>query len=91
MGKYSQKMMGKEVGQAPVYAEPHTMTGAKVGMKSPKMQDPNTMAAKDFKPCGPAGRVSTGDPAREDIKTSGIKTRGNGAATKGVTARGPMG
>jgi hypothetical protein len=91
MGKYSQKMMGKEVGQAPVYAEPHTMTGAKVGMKSPKMQDPNTMAAKDFKPCGPAGRVSTGDPAREDIKTSGIKTRGNGAATKGITARGPMG
>lgn len=91
MGKYSQKMMGKEVGQAPVYAEPHTMTGAKVGMKSPKMQDPNTMAAKDFRPCGPAGRVSTGDPAREDVKTSGIKTRGNGAATKGVTARGPMG
>jgi hypothetical protein len=91
MGKYSQKMMGKEVGQAPVYAEPHTMTGAKVGMKSPKMQDPNTMAAKDFKPCGPAGRVSTGDPAREVVKTSGIKTRGNGAATKGITARGPMG
>ena len=91
MGKYSQKMMGKEVGQAPVYAEPHTMTGAKVGMKSPKMQDPNTMAAKDFRPCGPAGRVSTGDPAREDIKTSGIKTRGNGAATKGITDRGPMG
>jgi len=91
MGKYSQKMMGKEVGQAPVYAEPHTMTGKKVGMKSPKMQDPNTMAAKDFKPCGPAGRVSTGDPAREDIKTSGIKTRGNGAATKGTMARGPMG
>jgi hypothetical protein len=91
MGKYSQKMMGKEVGQAPVYAEPHTMTGAKVGMKSPKMQDPNTMAAKDFRPCGPAGRVSTGDPAREDVKTSGIKTRGNGAATKGITARGPMG
>lgn len=23
-------------------------------------------------------------------KTSGVKTRGNGAATKGVTARGPM-
>jgi hypothetical protein len=91
MGKYSQKMMGKEVGQAPVYAEPHTMTGKKVGMKSPKMQDPNTMAAKDFRPCGPAGRVSTGDPAREDVKTSGIKTRGNGAATKGITARGPMG
>ena len=26
----------------------------------------------------------------EQIKTSGIKTRGNGAATKGCTARGPM-
>ena len=24
------------------------------------------------------------------IKTSGVKTRGNGAATKGKTARGPM-
>lgn len=56
-----------------------------------KMKDPNTMAAKDFKPCGPAMRVSTGDPAREDVKTTGIKTRGNGAATKGVLARGPMG
>ena len=26
----------------------------------------------------------------QEPKTSGIKTRGNGAATKGVTARGPM-
>ena len=26
----------------------------------------------------------------QEAKTSGIKTRGNGAATKGVTARGPM-
>ena len=24
------------------------------------------------------------------VKTTGVKTRGNGAATKGVTARGPM-
>ena len=91
MAKYSAKMMGKEVGDAAVYAEPHTMSGKKVGMKAPKKQDPNTMAAKDMKPCGPAMRVSAGDPAREDVKTSGIKTRGNGCATKGVTARGPMG
>ena len=56
-----------------------------------KKQDPNTMAAKDFKSCGPAMRVSTGDPAREDVKTTGIKTRGNGCATKGTMARGPMG
>jgi hypothetical protein len=26
----------------------------------------------------------------KDVKTSGIVTRGNGAATKGRTARGPM-
>jgi len=25
-----------------------------------------------------------------DMKTSGVKTRGNGAATKGTMARGPM-
>ena len=49
------------------------------------------MAAKDFKACGPAMRVSTGDPARDDVKTSGIKIRGTGAATKGTMARGPMG
>jgi len=91
MAKYSQKMMGKEVGQASVYAEPHTMTGAKVGMKSPKMQDPNTMAAKDVRCNTPLMRVSAGDPAREDVKTSGIKIRGTGCATKGTMARGPMG
>ena len=26
----------------------------------------------------------------KNVKTSGIKTRGNGAAQRGVTARGPM-
>lgn len=93
MAKYSAKMMGKEVGDAGIYAEPHTMAGAKYDIKQvgKGRKDPNTMAAKDFKACGPAMRVSTGDPAREDVKTSGIKTRGNGCATKGVTARGPMG
>jgi hypothetical protein len=35
-------------------------------------------------------RVSGGDPAADDIKTSGIKIRGTGAATKGLMARGPM-
>jgi hypothetical protein len=30
MAKYSQKVTGKEVGPASVYAEPHTMTGKKV-------------------------------------------------------------
>ena len=33
---------------------------------------------------------NTRRPEYPAVKTSGIKTRGNGAATKGVTARGPM-
>lgn len=95
MAKYSHKMMGKEVGDAKVYAEPHTMNGKKFGAEAhaatmSKRQDPNTMAAKDFTACGPAMRVSTGDPARENVKTSGIKIRGTGCATKGTMARGPM-
>ena len=56
-----------------------------------KMKDPNTVAAKDVRFSTPVMRVSAGDPAREDVKTTGIKTRGNGCATKGITARGPMG
>lgn len=35
-----------------------------------------------------AGHLRTADYA--PVKTSGVKTRGNGAATKGKTARGPM-
>jgi hypothetical protein len=52
--------------------------------------DPNTVSAKDSKNSMPARRVSGGDPARKDVKTSGIKVRGTGAAVRGVTARGPM-
>lgn len=54
-----------------------------------KKQDPNTVAAtkQDLKTEAP--RVSTGAPV-QGPKTSGIKTRGNGAAQRGVTARGPM-
>ena len=37
----------------------------------------------------PAGAGGGGYP-QKDIKTSGIKMRGAGAATKGVKSRGPM-
>jgi uncharacterized protein (DUF2141 family) len=92
MAKYSQKQNGKEVGQAAVYAEPHTMKGGKVNTKEAisVAKDPNTLAAKDLKPGKPAMRVSMGDPNADDVKTTGIKIRGTGAATKGVMARGPM-
>ena len=58
-----------------------------IGYKS----DPNGMSASESTPGGmPARRVSGGDPANTNIKTTGIKMRGVGAAVKGVMSRGPM-
>ena len=93
MAKFSKKVMGKEVGQANVYAKPHTMSGKDVSIKSAQkyQTDPNSMSAVESTPGGmPARRVSMGNPGRDDVKTDGIKIRGTGAATKGVMARGPM-
>lgn len=89
MAKFSQKMGGKEVGQASVYAQPHTMSG-KSGTGSKAMQDPNTLAANKMTIKSATPRVSAGDPGADDVKTSGIKIRGTGAAQRGVMARGPM-
>ena len=88
MAKFSQKMMGKEVGPASVYAKPHTMDGKP--LKAAKVVDPNTLSAKSVNPSTPAMRVSAGDPGADNVKTTGIKIRGTGAATKGLMARGPM-
>ena len=85
MAKFSAKMMGKEVGDAGIYAEPHGVT-----MGKGKVVDPNTLSAESVNPSTPAMRVSMGNPGRDNVKTSGIETRGNGAATKGRMARGPM-
>lgn len=96
MAKYSDKQMGKEVGAAKTYAEPHTMRGSKITVESQvKAQyegtDPNTLAANKMNPrVHGTYRVSAGDPAADNTKTDGIKIRGTGAATKGVMARGPM-
>jgi len=81
-------LLGIEVGDASVYAEPHTMDGKK--MKPSKQVDPNCVSADKTTVGMPAKRVSMGNPAADDVKTSGIKIRGTGAATKGVMARGPM-
>jgi hypothetical protein len=90
MAKFSQKMMGKEVGQASVYAEPHTMDG-KPGAGMKVMKDPNNLAANKMTRYTATPRVSTNDPGADNVKTDGIKIRGTGCATKGVMARGPMG
>ena len=90
MAKFSKKVMGKEVGDASVYAQPHTMTGKPVKIQEvTKMVDPNTLNARQTNNKN-SERVSLGDPAAHDVKTSGIKIRGTGAATKGTMARGPM-
>jgi hypothetical protein len=87
MAKFSKKMMGKEVGQASTYAKPHTMSGKAVTVESqpgrgPTRNDSNTVDMS-------VGNIdkSKGEHA---VKTSGIKMRGGGAATKGVMCRGPM-
>jgi len=88
MATYSKKIMGKEIGDAMVYAEPHTPNGKM--LKPVKMTDPNKQSAEETTPSSGSKRVSAGDPGRDDVKTTGIETRGNGCATKGRIARGPM-
>jgi|TARA_R110000868_G_scaffold196991_3_gene443120 hypothetical protein len=87
MAKFSKKMMGKEVGDAKVYATPHTMTGKVVKASSNPGSGPNH-SKLDTVDMGVGGiSKSAGE---KPAKTSGIKIRGTGAATKGLMARGPM-
>ena len=86
MATFSKKMMGKEVGDAKVYATPHTMTGKVVTASpnpgsGPDHSDANTVNMS-------VGNVNR--RAQPAAKTTGIKMRGTGAATKGVMSRGPM-
>jgi hypothetical protein len=87
MAKFSDKRMGKEVGNAMVYAKPHTMKGKAVGIEPNPGKLPNHSKADTVNMS--VGNISkaAGD---EKIKTDGIKMRGTGAATKGLMSRGPM-
>ena len=91
MAKFSKKVMGKEVGSAAVYATPHTMaatkiTGEEVMRKGTYATDQSAKSAelKDPVPNG-VSYANTKEP-----KTTGIKMRGPGCATKGTMSRGPM-
>lgn len=72
---------------ASAYAKPHTMSGKAVPISS-NPGKPSSMSSTDTM------RMSVGDynnpKNAPTTKTTGIVTRGNGAATKGITARGPM-
>jgi hypothetical protein len=88
MATFSAKKGGKEVGSADVYAPPHNMEG-KAGTDLSNNgygPNPNRTELSDM-------AVSTGAVRSKpypDVKTTGIKTRGNGCATKGTMSRGPM-
>jgi glycerol-3-phosphate dehydrogenase len=85
MAKFSMKKGGKEVGQADVYAKPHTMSGTNLDASESVTKKGNGVDAI---------KMSIGSQVfksqMDEIKSEGIKQRGAGAATKGFTSRGPM-
>ena len=85
---FSKKIMGKEVGDASVYAEPHHMTGKKFTISDNPGKEVNSSKLDTMDVSIGAISKSAGD---EKIKTDGIRMRGTGCATKGVMSRGPMG
>ena len=87
MAKYSDKRMGKEVGNAAVYAAPHNMSGKAVGIEPNPGKLPNRSEAQTVNMS--VGNISKA-AGNQPIKTTGIKMRGTGAATKGLMSRGPM-
>lgn len=69
------------------YAKPHTMSGKAVTVEANPGKLPNRSQLDSFDIS--VGNVSK-SAGNETTKTSGTVTRGNGCATKGITARGPM-
>jgi hypothetical protein len=86
MAKYSKKVMGKEVGSAEVYAEPHTMSGAKLTSAKDSVTKTGSWTDKLNMSVG-AGSKGNYTP---ENKNGEITMRGYGAATKGIKSRGPM-
>ena len=85
MATYSKKMMGKEVGAASVYAPPHKMDGKALKISGNPGKDSELSSMSTMRMS--VGNINNGEST---VKTSGIKIRGTGAATKGLMARGPM-
>jgi hypothetical protein len=72
---------------AAAYAKPHTMSGKPVDLEENPGKGVNRSKLDSMDVS--IGRISK-SAGNEGVKTSGIVTRGNGCATKGITARGPM-
>jgi hypothetical protein len=86
MAKFSKKVMGKEVGDASVYAQPHTMSGKKMTTAA------NCVTKKgngiDSVNMSVGGYTKNTEP--KENKYGEQTMRGYGAATKGIKTRGPM-
>ena len=85
MATFSKKMMGKEVGSASTYAKPHDMKGKAVSMSTNPGKPSDISSTTTMKMS--VGGYNNG---QSETKTTGIKMRGTGAATKGLMSRGPM-
>lgn len=70
---------------ASAYAEPHTMSGKKVSIQEAGTAD-NDKYMREMN----TSVANSHSNSYKPTKTSGIKIRGTGAATKGLMARGPM-
>ena len=79
--------MAKNNLPASAYAKPHTMSGESVTVESNPGKGPNRSKLDTADVSVGQYSISAGD---EPTKTTGIKIRGTGAATKGVMSRGPM-
>ena len=77
--------MAKNNKPASAYAKPHTMGGKEVKI-SDNPGKPSSISSLDTMKMS-VGTINNGE---SQTKTSGIKMRGTGAATKGTMARGPM-
>lgn len=69
---------------AEIYAKPHTMSGKGVSNEVKNQTGASYMDEMNIA----GGVVSKGN--YKPTKADGVVTRGNGAATKGTKARGPM-
>ena len=89
MAKYSKKVMGKEVGDAKVYAPAHTMKGKTIsakGLTSKGMTGAQDMSTMNISVDG----INKTD-GKGVNKYGKIEMRGAGAATKGRMSSGKMG
>ena len=89
MANYSKKVMGKEVGDAIVYAPPHTMKGKTISAKG--LSSKGMTGAQDMEQMNISvdGINKTGGKGVN--KYGKIEMRGAGAATKGRMSSGKMG